>query len=97
MYFNNLLNRLRKYVHVKKRGHDCRTGLMESHRCEKILILRILQDSVPSLLPLHINMEKITRFPWLGKTVDRKIDLLEFHWRSFEISRSMRDWIPRCE
>ena len=32
---NNLFNRLRKYVHIRKRGHDCRTGLMESHQCEK--------------------------------------------------------------
>ena len=73
MYFNNLLNRLRKYVHVKKRGHDCRTGLMESHRCEKILILRILQDSVPSFLPLHLDgMEKIQDFPGWGKLLTEK-------------------------
>jgi len=72
MYFNNLFNRLRKYVHIRERGHDCRTGLMESHRCEKILILRILQDSVPSLLPLHINMEKIQDFPGWGKLLTEK-------------------------
>ena len=70
MYFNNLFNRLCKYVHIRKR--DCRTGLMESHRCEKILILRILQDSVPSLLPLHINMEKIQDFPGWGKLLTEK-------------------------
>ena len=73
MYFNNLFNRLRKYVHIRERGHDCRTGLMESHRCEKILILRILQDSVPSLLPFHIDgMEKIQDCPGWGKLLTEK-------------------------
>ena len=63
----------------------------------KILILRILQDSVPSVLPLHIDdMDKIQYFPGWGNCW-QKIDLLEFYLRSFEISRSMRDWIPRSE
>ena len=39
---------------------------------KKILILRILQDSVPSLLPLHINMEKIQDFPGCGKLLTEK-------------------------
>ena len=39
---------------------------------KKILILRILQDSVPSLLPLHINMEKIQDFPGWGKLLTEK-------------------------
>ena len=38
-----------------------------------ILIVRILQDSVPSLLPLHIDgMEKIQDFPGWGKLLTEK-------------------------
>ena len=72
MYFNNLFNRLRKYVHIRKRGQIAVRDLWKVTGVKNIN-LKDLAGLSPKFSPLHIDgMEKIQDFPVWGKLLTEK-------------------------